>query len=56
MQVAVAQTYDAWIETSGALAFLDQVLGGWPAEEACEGWVVWDFDDDFFFCESHFES
>jgi hypothetical protein len=31
MQVAVAQTYDAWLETPGALAFLDQMLGGPPA-------------------------
>jgi hypothetical protein len=34
MQVAVAQRYDAWLETPGALAFLDQVLGGEPG---CEG-------------------
>jgi hypothetical protein len=31
MQIAVAQTYDAWLETPGALAFLDQMLGGPPA-------------------------
>jgi hypothetical protein len=31
MQIAVAQTYDAWLKTPGALAFLDQMLGGPPA-------------------------
>lgn len=33
MQVAVAQTYDAWLETQGALMFLDQMLGGAPEHD-----------------------
>lgn len=28
VQVTLAQTYDAWLETPGSLAFLDGVLGG----------------------------
>ena len=33
MQTAVAQTYDAWLETQGSLAFLDQMLGGGPGHD-----------------------
>lgn len=34
MQYALPKTYDAWLETPGAFAFLDQVLSGRPG---CDG-------------------